>query len=104
MYASVDKLVDKLATQLRKHKERLVAHKGRTAAKDSPPGQRRARQEVVVLQVVRPALPRLTVEEARDQLQSRAQDFLLYVDATTAKVQLIRRMSSGDIQLVDPQG
>ncbi len=104
MYASVDKLVDKLATQLRKHKERLVARKGRAAVKHGPPAERLARQEVPAFRVTRPTLPRLSVEEARDQLRSRALDFLIYLDATTSKVQLMHRLGSGDIQLVDPQG
>lgn len=103
MYASVDKLVDKLAAQLRKHKERLVTHKGRGASRRGPSDERSAGYDVSPLQVVRPVLPRLTVEEARQQVRSGPQTVLLYVDATTAKVQLMQRLGNGDIQLVDPQ-
>ncbi|HPW14681.1 MAG: ribosome-associated translation inhibitor RaiA [Nitrospira sp.] len=102
MYASIDEVVDKLGAQLRKLKERKVNHKFgdqprvRAVARKAP---RAARNEV---EVVRPTLEVLTVEEAVEALNSAKLAVLVFVNALSGTVQVLQRLPNGRVSLIDP--
>ncbi|MGB5042329.1 MAG: hypothetical protein WBO67_15395, partial [Nitrospira sp.] len=97
-----DEVVDKLGAQLRKLKERKVNHKFgdqprvRAVARKAP---RAARNEV---EVVRPTLEVLTVEEAVEALNSAKLAVLVFVNALSGTVQVLQRLPNGRVSLIDP--
>ena len=102
MYASIDEVVDKLGAQLRKLKERKVNHKFgdqprvRAAARKSP------RSESHDVQVVRPTLEVLTIEEAVEALNASKLGVLMFVNALSGTVQVLQRLPNGNVSLIDP--
>lgn len=102
MYASIDEVVDKLGAQLRKLKERKVNHKFgdqprvRTVVRKAA---RTARNEV---EVVRPTLEVLTVEEAVEALNAAKLAVLVFLNALSGTVQVLQRLPNGRVSLIDP--
>lgn len=103
MYASIDQVVDKLEKQIRKVKDRIVNHKVR-------PGERRALPQSVLppaslasMEVSRPLLREMTLEEALAELDGEPSGVLVYQDAKSGKVQVVRRQPNGRVSLIDPE-
>lgn len=104
MYASIDQLVDKLDAQLRKLKGRLVSHKPGNVAKRSAvvsPVAAVAGPDQV--EVVRPPLQRLSVEEALALLAESPTGVVVFLDALTGRMQVLQRDGHGRIALIDPE-
>lgn len=101
MYSSIDQLVDKISRQVRKRKEKLVDHKrGKAAA--SIPHQRREKEENI--KIVRVPLQTLTRKQALEYLgRDSSLELLVFLDATTDRLQVMRRLENGTVELVDPQ-
>jgi putative sigma-54 modulation protein len=100
MYATVDQLVDRLDGQIRKYKERRVAHKGRTKralAAPVPPG---ADHDDV--KIVRPKIAVLSRLEARNRLEADPGAMVLFTCADSGKLQILRRSETGHVVLIDP--
>ncbi len=103
MYASIDQVVDKLGAQLRKIKERRSNHKfgdqgtirlATPEATAEPTGQ---------VEVVRPALEVMTVEEATNALRDASTGIVMFINALTGNVQVVQRLPNGKVSLIDPE-
>lgn len=107
MYASIDQLLDKVSRQVRKHKEKLIKQKrgvtSRSIARRTARKSGEMEQESTVLQTVQPALTRLTVEEAIGRLGGQAPAMVVFLHATSNRIQIVRRLDSGVVELIDPQ-
>lgn len=103
MYSSIDQVLEKISTQVRKRKER------RNRRKPTDHSLRRARRreetepEPVGLTTVRVPLHTLTVEEAIGYLSEQPSAVFLFVDPISNRVQVMRRLDNGGIELIDPQ-
>lgn len=103
MYSAIDELVDRIASQVRKRKERLVSHKPKADKRSRsslPEGVSFREEEVQVSRLV-PAT--LGLEEARRLLATESSTVLVFVDAVSGKVQVLRRVADGKLELIDPQ-
>ncbi len=103
MYQSLDVLFEKLARQLKKQKEKIKSKRSEPVA---PPRQKSAskkKKRGVSLPTIRPVLQQLTVDEAVTQLQEEKEAVLVFMNATVHRIQVIRQMESGHIQLIDPK-
>ena len=101
MYATVDQLVDRLDGQIRKYKERRVAHKGRTkSALAAPPAP--ASDHDDELKIVRPKIAVLSRNEARSRLEDDPGSMVLFTCADSGKLQILRRSETGHVVLIDP--
>ena len=107
MYATVDMVLDKLETQLKKHAER-VKEKRRASTKDfsatlaagEDVGGEQRRQ--VVAEVVEPKP--LYVEEALLQFEQRPDDVVLvFINADESRINILYRRKNGEIGLIDPE-
>lgn len=102
MYTSIDLAVDKLKRQLRKHKERIKDYRGAAAAVEEPGGDERRKNEQIVRREV--FLPKpMTPEEALVQLESFHRNFLIFVDADSGRMEVIRRREDGAYELLEPR-
>ncbi len=108
MYASIDKVLDKLEAQVKKQHDKM---------KDQYRSVRNTR--VVRLDVLafdnnadpkRPSIVRsdsyeakpLHLDEAAAQLGKSSQEFLVFINAETDKINVLYKMNSGDFGLIDP--
>jgi ribosomal subunit interface protein len=100
MYATVDQLVDRLDKQIRKYKERRVAHKGRK--KTQLPAPVGASADLNDLKIVHPKIAVLSRKEARDRLDADPGAMVLFTCVDSGKLQILRRSETGHVVLIDP--
>ena len=100
MYATIDQLVDRLDKQIRKYKERRIAHKGRK--KTQLPAPVGAHADLNDLKIVRPKIAVLSREEARDRLDDDPGAMVLFTCVDSGKLQILRRSETGHVVLIDP--
>jgi putative sigma-54 modulation protein len=100
MYATVDQLVDRLDGQIRKYKERRIAHKGRQ--KTQLPASVGATADLDDVKIVRPKIAVLSREEARNRLDDDPGAMVLFTCVDSGKLQILRRSESGRVVLIDP--
>jgi putative sigma-54 modulation protein len=106
MYAAIDLAVDKLERQVKKHKEKIKDHK---------PGERTARYNIVSSEPVLPAkgeriiktesifIKPMSVDEAIMQIDVMNNDFLVFTNAQTQKVNVLYRRRDGYLGLIEPE-
>ncbi|HMZ55808.1 MAG TPA: ribosome-associated translation inhibitor RaiA [Nitrospira sp.] len=102
MYASIDEVVDKLGAQLRKLKERKVNHKVGDVARVRAVAKKAPRAENNGLDVVRPKLEFLTLEEAVETFSGSKLGLLMFVNALSGTIQVLQRLPNGRLSLIDP--
>lgn len=102
MYSTIDKVVDKLEKQLKKHKEKLTDHRIKQGTKqigeDSfslPPALPRIGKEKRV------NLKPISQKEALSQMESLQKDFFVYLDHENKNVNVLYKRKTGDIGLIN---
>lgn len=102
MYATIDQLVDRLGTQIRKHKERQTDHK-ESAKKSIRKTLRQAvHKESEEIEVVRPALAVLTLEDAKRRLDPLPGSLVVFTALSSGKLQILQRLDRDRVVLIDP--
>ena len=102
MYASIDQVADKLEKQIRKVKDRIVSHKVRSGERRAVPQTSFLPATLASVDVSRPILREMTLEEALAELDGAA-GVLIYQDAKSGKVQVVQRHPNGRVSLIDPE-
>lgn len=103
MYASIDQLLDKVSRQILKRKGKLVDHK-RKIVSAVPVGQARLGKSIQVeFDTVRPPLHALTPAQAFSRLGRQPSALLVFKEPSTDRVQVMRRLENGAVELIDPQ-
>jgi putative sigma-54 modulation protein len=108
IYAAVDRSVDKLKRQLRRHKGRLrEARRGTNAGRtelegsaemnenEHPSNNRLLRTQVLVTKPMTP-------EEAIIRLETEGNDLLVFMDAERESLSILRRLADGRYELIEP--
>jgi putative sigma-54 modulation protein len=102
MYATVDQLVDRLGTQIRKHKERQADYKEpakRSVRKVLPSVIHKEEDEI---EVVRPVRAVLTLEDAKRRLDPLPGSLVVFTARSSGKLQILQRLDRGRVILIDP--
>jgi len=106
MYAAIDLAVDKLERQVKKHKEKIKDHK---------PAEWTARYNIVSSEPALPAqgeriiktesifIKPMSVDEAIMQIDVMNNDFLVFTNAQTQKVNVLYRRRDGNLGLIEPE-
>lgn len=111
MFQSIDKVIDKLEAQVRKHKSKISARKRNTAETirsgdlDGPTDDESKPVSVdgpmeVIPSDIRVRL--MSVEEAAEELQKFKQEFLTFRNAENEAVNVVYRRKDGHIGLINP--
>ena len=103
MYSSIDQVLEKISTQVRKRKERRVRHKPTTHSPRQAGRRKENEAEPVGLTTVRVPLRVLTVGEAIGHLSEQPSAVFVFVDPISNRVRVMRRLDNGGIELIDPQ-
>ena len=104
MYATIDQLVDRLATQIRKYKERQTDHKEpvkRLARKALAPVARKEDDEEMI-EVICPPKVMLTLEDAKRRLDSLPGSLVVFTARSSGKLQILQRLDRNRVVLIDP--
>jgi putative sigma-54 modulation protein len=107
--AALDQALDALSAQIRRRKERVTAKKPRPSRRrpmrlpgaGNPPEPVDETPSVVVRRTN--AKP-MSLEEAVDQLRLQADGLLVFRNARTRTVNVLRRRADGGVELVEPTG
>jgi len=105
MYVSIDSAIDKIERQLKKYNEKLKdKHKGEfdpELAEDDPGPEKSSTKDIIKTDIYfkKPMSP----DEAALQLESYHQDFLVFLNSTTDKVNIIYHRGDGQYGLIAPQ-
>ena len=109
--AAIDQALATLSAQIRRKKERVSSRKGRPARTrpGSPPGntgQPEPADEAPPGSVVvrRTSAKPMSLEEAIDQLRLQNDGLLVFRNARTGAVNVLRRRPEGTVELVEPAG
>lgn len=112
MYSAIDQVIEKLEKQVRKHKEKLKAHKPQS---NTEPASIRygvpAGEAAEVPAGGRPRIVKkenmfakpMSVDEASMQLGVIENDFLVFTDSATNNISVIYRLEDGDYGLIETQ-
>ncbi|GMV36448.1 MAG: hypothetical protein AMXMBFR61_09560 [Fimbriimonadales bacterium] len=111
LHAAIDRAVDKLETQLKRFRGRIIRYHRSKGNKQMPegfaefaPSAEQAMEEDPIPRIAeRRSLNQkpMTPEEAAFQLDLLGQDFLFFRDATTSSASLIYRRGDGNLVLIE---
>lgn len=110
MYATVDMVLDKLETQLKKHAERMKEKRrggsGGKAADGayipaSPTSDASEKDDVVIVEETVEPKP-MFAEEAALQLEQRGEVILVFINAENDRVNVLYRRKPKEFGLIDP--
>ncbi len=101
MYATIDQLVDRLETQIRKHKERRTNHKEPAKRLVRKVLSQTIRKEEEI-EVIRPVWAVLTLEEAKRRLDPLPGSLVVFTARSSGKVQILQRLDRDRVVLIDP--
>ncbi len=102
MYATIDQLVDRLGTQMRKHKERQTDHKEPAKKSVRKILRQAVHKEREEIEVVRPALAVLTLEDAKRRLDPLPGSLVVFTALSSGKLQILQRLDRDRVVLIDP--
>jgi putative sigma-54 modulation protein len=109
MYSAIDLAVDKLDRQMKKYKEKIKHHKVHTIPRDISGREDSAfsesAEENKELKIIRTenVVKPMSLEEAVMQLGMLNNDFLVFISASTGKVNVIYHRKDGDYGLIEPE-
>ncbi|MGB5596941.1 MAG: ribosome-associated translation inhibitor RaiA [Crocosphaera sp.] len=114
LYASIDLVSDKIARQLRKYKEKLNDHKPQSSVKTPEVIPEKAIEEDLIgdrepelpPEVVRMkyfAMPPMSIEEAKHQLEMVDHDFYMFRNQDTDEINVIYMRNHGGFGVIQPR-
>ncbi len=106
MYASIDLVMDKIERQVKKYKDKLTSHKEQhrralhnvyaAAAAVAESGRSAIRTETVTIQT-------MSVDAALRHLSTNDDDYFVFRNLDTDKVNVLYRRRDGDFGLIEPE-
>ncbi len=110
MYASLDRVADKLRRQIERYRSRLILK--RRLDESRRRGRRRARAEarlrrppaaLPIVRVKRFAMKPMTAEDAALQMELLGHDFFVFRNASTLEVNVVYRRREGGYGVIEPE-
>ena len=110
LYASIDLVSDKISRQLRKYKEKVSNHKPQSSAKlpekevsEDLIGDRQAELPPEVIRMKYFAMPSMSIEEAKHQLELVDHDFYMFRNQETEEINVIYMRNHGGFGIIQPR-
>ena len=113
IYASIDGVMEKVDSQIRKHKEKVKDRKHQLSSaevvvrieEDLEVEEEQAEEEALEPQIIKVnkfAPKPMTVQEAAMQLEASGYDFLMFSNSQNDQVNVIYRRDDGNYGLIEP--
>lgn len=107
MFQSIDRVVDKLESQARKFKDKSHSKKRNTTETIrinvlTSPNVEDRESGLKVIHTDHDTVKPMTLEEAVDSLERLGQEFIIYRNAETDKINLVYRRKDGNIGYIEP--
>lgn len=102
MYATIDQLVDRLGTQIRKYKERQTSHKEPAKRLVRKVLRRENHKEKDAIEVVHPVREVLTLEDAKRRLDLLPGSLVVFTARASGKLQILQRLDRNRVVLIEP--
>ncbi len=109
MYSTIDQTLDKLETQLKKQKDKLKDKKKKSRDKQqvrrdivSFTTSEHGKSEPRIVATDEYEAKPMMLEEAAMQLETLGQEFLIFLNADTERVNVVYRRKDGDFGFIDP--
>ena len=109
MYASIDKVADKLERQIQKHKEKYFqkphpcTEKKELANKEVNAEDSESDKIAKIVKTKRFAIKPMSVEEAAMQMDLLGHSFFVFANDNTNKVNVIYKRKDGNFGLIEPE-
>ncbi|MBM7615396.1 ribosome hibernation-promoting factor, HPF/YfiA family [Alkaliphilus hydrothermalis] len=106
MYAAIDKVVDKLTRQLRKHKTKLEnRNKYETIRFENipVPHEEEAMSESKIVKTKRFGVKPMSSEEAVLQMELVGHNFFVYTNSDTEEINVVYKRKDGNYGLIEPE-
>jgi putative sigma-54 modulation protein len=109
MYATVDMVLDKLETQLKRHAERQKAKKRRSGGAErdfvpdgAPSSEENSKPDLITAELVEPKP--LFLPEALLQFEQRRDEVVfVFLNAENSRINILYRRKNGAVGLIDPR-
>lgn len=107
MYVAIDKSIDKLVAQVRKHRDKLKAHfekEGISQGFSNEFDAESLEKELVATQLVKNKvidLKPMTLDEAITEMQLQGYDFFVFLDEETDKTNVVYQREDGDFAVLE---
>ncbi len=100
MYSSIDEVVEKLARQVRKHKDKTVTLRKSKSKSESVPASMDTVPTIVKNKSydIKP----MSVEEAGMQMDLLDKDFFVFTNASSGNINVLYKRSDGNFGLIEP--
>ncbi len=107
MYASIDKVLDKMDAQLRKMKDKEKdRRKGKLTKSQTfkqQPGEKSLSEGTPNIVMSDNYIPKpISIEDAAIELQRSDNNFIVFINADTKRVNVLYKKKNGDFGLIDP--
>lgn len=106
MYAAIDLVVDKIERQTKKYKDKLTSHKDqhrKAHHKIFSSEDFEAAQRASVIKMESVSIRQMHIEEAISQIESISDEFLVFRNVETSKVNVLYKRRDGDLGLIEPE-
>lgn len=105
MYTSIDKVVDILERQMRKHKTKLEKrkHNGRTIRFENIHSEKEDDDEAKIVRTKKFSMKPMDEEEAILQMELLRHNFFVFTNAETEEMNVIYKRRDGNYGLIEPQ-
>ena len=108
MYSSIDKAIDKLEKQIKKNKQKIKKHRqgSRSEAREIKESSGSFADENINprIRIQNIKYKPMDVEEASMQIELISDNFLVFTNARTNKVNVLYKRKDGDLGLIQPLG
>lgn len=103
MYASIDKVVEKLLKQIEKYKGRLIRRVGKIAADGKQTAVVEEENGPRVVRTKRFAIKPMAVDEAVLQMNLLGHSFFVFSNSETDQVNVVYKRKDGNFGLIEPR-
>ena len=99
MYSAIDEVVEKLARQVRKHKDKIVSSR---KSKGKSEADIETAETVPAIIKNKSEIKPMSVEEAAMQMDLMGRDFFVYTNASSGDINVLYKRTDGNFGLIEP--
>jgi len=99
MYSAIDEVVEKLARQVRKHKDKIVSQR---KSKGKSEVDLETMETVPSIIKNKAEIKPMSVEEAAMQMDLMGRDFFVYSNASSGDINVLYKRTDGNFGLIEP--